>query len=128
MCPATRSKAAFTFAEVLLCVYLLAVAVLGVIATLVHCLQAQRGSAQRALATRLAEDVLVGVVSRKRASRDGFLEDHSLGRTRVEEFEYAVTEASVDPDLKQVNVCVYFNDEGAVCQQSLTELVYNSAR
>ncbi len=127
MSHATRSRA-FTFAEVLLCVYLLAIALLGVMATLVHCLQAQRGSQQRALATRLAEDVLVTRVSSMHASREDFLTDQSVARTRVEEFEYSVTEQLVSPDLKQVNVCVYFTDEGAASQQNLLELVYNSAR
>lgn len=127
MCRATKSNA-FTFAEVLLCVYLLAVALLGVVATLTHCLQAQRGSQQRALATRLAEDLLTQVLGSKRASREDFERDHSRARVAVDDYHYSVTEALLDPDLKQINVCVYFTDEGAQSQTNLQELLYNSAR
>lgn len=130
MCPATPSKRGwrgFTFAEVLLCVYILAVALLGLMATLVYCLKAQRGGQQRQLATRAAEDLLVELTSALHASSESFAADHRQARTAIEEMEYAVGESLPAPDLKQLAVSVYFSDEGVSREVTLTELVYNSS-
>ena len=103
----------FNLLEILFSVFLLAVAVLGLLQAYIFSIGADRGGRQREDITGIASQVMAQVESDLRRSPQHFLLPHSrprVGWPEVAGVFYQVDEEVVSPSLKQITVTVSFAD------------------
>ncbi|ODT64716.1 hypothetical protein ABS71_12800 [bacterium SCN 62-11] len=109
-------------AELLVGLFLLACAVLGLVSAHLYLRRSQTMTDARAQATQLAENTMADIVA------DSFSQNHLQSRTPVTEFPgfaYAVDERLEQAGLKRVAVAIYFPESGQERQLSLTTFVYD---
>jgi len=112
MCRLPGSKG-FTLAELLLCLFILAVALLGLVTANVYAVRARRGSQRLVLATSLAVSYMTEIEETLRLSQDEFATSHRLERRPVPDYPgyfYAVDDPGLSPTLKAVIVSLYYPD------------------
>ena len=96
---------AFTFAEVLVCLFLLSCSVLGLLAGHHYLMRSERANQVRHRASLIGYDVMTLALA------EDFATSQSRTRTEVSDgFTYAVDDHLVTPDLKEVSVSVYFHE------------------
>ena len=109
-------------AELLVGLFLLACAVLGLVSAHLYLRRSQTMTDARAQATHLAENTLSDILA------DSFSQNHLRARTALSEpvgFSYAVDEQFEQTGLKRVAVAVYFPESGQERSLSLTTFVYD---
>lgn len=112
MCRWPATERAFTLAEVLVAMAVLSIALLGTLSMQTFALSTQSKSTQRHTASLVASTVLSEV-------EQSLKEDFDTDTTRVRAasatpgFEVEVAEAVEDPDLKRVEVRVFWIDDQA---------------
>ncbi len=95
----------FSFAEVMVCVFLLACAVLGLLSAHLYLLRSERGNKAAQQASLLAYDRL------NERLADAFAGDRSQPRAVASPpFECAVSDRPLSPGLKELAVSVYWSD------------------
>ncbi|MGE0492326.1 MAG: prepilin-type N-terminal cleavage/methylation domain-containing protein [Vulcanimicrobiota bacterium] len=112
MCRWPATERAFTLAEVLVAMAVLSIALLGTLSMQTFALSTQSKSTQRHTASLVASTVLSEV---EQSLKDDF--ETSTGRPRAASttpgFEVEVAEVVEDPDLKRVEVRVFWTDDQA---------------
>lgn len=112
----------FTMAELLIGLFLLACAVLGLVSAHLYLRRTQTMTDSRAQATQLAQNAISEILA------DSFSQSHQRARTALPEplgFSYAVDERLEQVGLKRVAVSIYFPESGQERSLGLTTFVYD---
>lgn len=108
-------RGGLTLAELLVGLFVLACAVLALVAAEIYLARSERGSRGRQEASLVANNLLT-----QRLALD-FEQDCTRGRTLLSEnLAYAVDERTSAPDLRQITVSVYFVDNSEWRQYDLS--------
>ncbi|MCE7872113.1 hypothetical protein DYH09_17270 [bacterium CPR1] len=127
MCRSAPTDSGFTFAETLLCVFLLAVALLGLMTALTYSVRATREGFERYQAATLAADLLDGLQVRLQQGAADFETSVSQPQTPIAGhpgYAARVEEERLTPTLKKVTVTVLHPDG----EQRMSLVVRNHVR
>ena len=100
--------AAFTLAELLLCVFVIALAVMGLFSVLIYANRARTVNHQRLQASAAAVDVMAQLEHQLRLDFDA-----NVARARAQlqhELSYAVSQTSLNGSLQRIQVEVFYRD------------------
>jgi len=123
-------RRAFTLAESLVGMFILAVAVLGVLACLIFAQRAERQAANDYQVAAVARGVMAEILANLRLSQQSFQVSQSCPRSPIvshPELEYQIDDSLVGPRSKKVHLVIYYkNQQGTPCQSAYWTEVYNA--
>lgn len=128
-----RRTSGFTLAEVMICVALLSMAVLGLVSAQIFALQAGQGNKKRHTASVMAWRLLSDVEEQARrdfsvsAARPRQRAAERLGPNEMfQDYEYEIREQNLAPDFRRVEVVLHFTDDkGARSEYSAWTYLYD---
>lgn len=115
----------FSLAEIMVCLVILSIAILGLVSTQIYSLRATTGNKMRHTASVIATTLMN---EKEEALRSDFT--RSAVQPRIvfpgaEGFEYAISEEIVDTNFKKITVDVYWTDNGIEHIYSIWTHLYN---
>ncbi|MDQ7821205.1 MAG: prepilin-type N-terminal cleavage/methylation domain-containing protein [Candidatus Eremiobacteraeota bacterium] len=121
----TKRSRGFTLAEIMVCLLLLTIAVMGLVSTQIYSLKATGGNKYRHLASVIAYRVMS---EKEKALRTDFSVSAAHSRSDVpgeEGFQYEVLEEAPGTSIKKVTVKVYWTEGTELKSYSLWTYLYD---
>ena len=125
-------RQAFTLAESLVAIFILAVGLLGLMVMLVFAQRAGRQAAGNYEVVAQARAIMAVTVGNLRLSEDSFQVSQACARVALPghpELEYQIDESLLSPRSKSLRLVIFYkNQQGLPCQSTFWTEVYNAAQ